>query len=223
MHWVVNLTFRRAVSIFLAGLLAILPVMITVVVVAWVADLVTKLLGPTTLLGQAIRGLGLTFVSDSRVAYTLGAALVLAGVFLVGIAVEAGARNLLQRLADRLLQRIPIIGSVYGTSKQLVAMLDKKADDPMKGMKAVFCFFGRETGVGVLGLLVSGQRFSINGRDYHVVIVPTAPVPIGGGLLFVPAEMVQPTDLTVEALMSIYVSMGLSASQFLPGPSAPVG
>jgi uncharacterized membrane protein len=68
---------------------------------------------------------------------------------------------------------------------------------------------------------VSPERFRINGRDYHIIIVPTAPVPIGGGLLFVSAEAVQPTDLSVEGLMSIYVSMGITASQFLAKACAP--
>jgi uncharacterized membrane protein len=48
--------------------------------------------------------------------------------------------------------------------------------------------------------------------SYHTVVVKP---PVGGGLVFVPAEAVQPTDLTVEGLISIYVSMGISADQFL--------
>ena len=39
---------------------------------------------------------------------------------------------------------------------------------------------------------------------------------VGGGLLFVPAEVVQPTELNVDGLMSIYVSMGVTAAQYLP-------
>ena len=90
-------------------------------------------------------------------------------------------------------------------------------------MKAVFCFFGDKTGAGLLALLVSPEQFCINGRNFHIVIVPTAPVPVGGGLFFIPVEMVQPTDVSVEGLMSIYVSMGVSAPQFLPGtvPASP--
>jgi uncharacterized membrane protein len=38
-------------------------------------------------------------------------------------------------------------------------------------------------------------------------------------LLFVPVEAVQSTNLTVEGLMSIYVSMGITAGQFLSNPS----
>jgi uncharacterized membrane protein len=116
---------------------------------------------------------------------------------------------------DLLLQRIPIIGSVYGTSKQLVSILDKKDGSNVKAMKVVFCFFGKDDNVGVLGLLASPQRFVIENREYQIVVVPTAPMPIGGGLLFVPVEMLRPANVSVEALMSVYVSMGITAPQFL--------
>ena len=118
-------------------------------------------------------------------------------------------------------ERIPIIGNVYGTSKQIVNMLDQKDAAALKCMQVVFCYFGKEAGAGFLALLVSPARYRINSRDYQIIIVPTAPVPIGGGLLFVPAEVVQPTDLSVEGLMSIYVSMGITAGQFLSAESRP--
>ena len=143
-------------------------------------------------------------------------------IFLVGTAVDAGAKNLVRGAPDTILQRIPLIGSVYGTSKQLVGIVDKEGGDPnLKGMRAVFCQFGGASGAGVLALLVSSERFSIHGREYHAVIVPTAPVPVGGGLLFVPVDRVQPVDVSVEGLMSIYVSMGVTAPQFLPARLKP--
>jgi uncharacterized membrane protein len=63
----------------------------------------------------------------------------------------------------------------------------------------------------------------VAGRACLAVLVPTAPVPIGGGLLFVPQEWVSPADVGAEALTSIYVSMGVTAAQHLPMPMpAPV-
>ncbi len=215
MQALIGTTLRRAAQCFVAGIIAILPLVITVVVVSWVGGLVSQFLGPGTLFGQA-RGVGLHFVENKTAAYVIGAALVLALIFLVGALAQAGAKNLLQRLLDKILQRIPIVGSVYGTSKQLVGIIDKKEDADLKGMKAVFCLFGGTHGAGVLALLVSPERFRFEGQDYHIVIVPTAPVPIGGGLLFVPADTVRPSDVSVEGLMSIYVSMGVTAPQFLP-------
>ena len=48
------------------------------------------------------------------------------------------------------------------------------------------------------------------------MIVPTAPVPIGGGLLFAPLAWITPAEIGMEALTSIYVSMGITSAQFLP-------
>ena len=221
MHRLIDMTFGRAARCFVAGILAILPLVITVAVVAWVGGFLSQFLGPSTVVGQALRRVGLQFAANDTAAYAIGAAVVVAMVFLIGALVEAGAKNLVQRLLDAVLQRIPIIGSVYGTSKQLVGIVDKKGDANLKGMRAVFCFFGGPNGAGVLALLVSADKFHLNGRDYHIVIVPTAPVPVGGGLLFVPADTVQPADVSVEGLMSIYVSMGVTAPQFLPQAASP--
>jgi len=58
------------------------------------------------------------------------------------------------------------------------------------------------------------------------VIVPTAPVPFGGGLLFVPVEQVVPAGMSVDAMMSVYLSMGVSLPEHLrsrpkPGVDGP--
>ena len=217
MSRLVTNNIQRLVRFFLAGILAVLPVVITVAIVAWVAGFVRKILGPGTLIGEGLTTLGLRFVTNDTVAYLIGGLLVLGCVLVIGVAVEAGAKNLVQRLLDVAMRRIPIVNSIYGTSKQLVTLFEKKDPEKLQGMKAVFCFFGEKTGAGILALLVSPEQFCINGRNFHIVIVPTAPVPIGGGLFFIPVEMVQPTDVSVEALMSIYVSMGVSAPQFLCG------
>jgi uncharacterized membrane protein len=42
------------------------------------------------------------------------------------------------------------------------------------------------------------------------VLIPTAPVPIGGALLYVPADWVRPADISIETLTTIYVSMGIT-------------
>ena len=216
MRKLVRATLVRAGRYFLAGVFALLPLIATVGVIVWVAGFLAKILGPDSILGGGLQRLGLHFATDSTLAYLIGALLVLGLVFVVGVLVEVGARNLFQRLTEAILSRIPIVGSIYGTSKQVVAMFEKKEDANLKGMSVVFCLFGGGGGAGFLALLVSPQRFHIREHDYQIVIIPTAPVPIGGGLLFVPTEAIHPTELSVDGLMSIYVSMGVTAAQFLP-------
>jgi uncharacterized membrane protein len=216
MQKIVSTWLHRLGSCFLAGLLAILPVVLTVAIVAWVAGFIRGYVGPGTLFGGALEALGLKFGSDGTFAYAVGWVVVLGTVFLLGVLVQLGAQRFFQWLLDAALLRIPLIGNIYGTSKQIVDMFDRKKGSDLKGMRVVFCSFSTEGGPGVLALMPSPERFHIDGRDYHVVIIPTAPVPFGGGLLFMPVEMVRPSSISVDGLMSIYVSMGVTTAQFLP-------
>jgi uncharacterized membrane protein len=206
---------KRLIRWFVAGVLALLPLIITVAVVVWVAEYIKAIFGPNTMFGQVMRSLGLQFVSNETIAFLIGVLLVLGVIFLVGVGAESGARKFLHRLVDVIVQRIPLVGSIYGTSKQVVAMLDRKDADALKGMQVVLCYFGQQGGAGFLALLVSPERYCLANRDFQIVIIPTAPVPIGGALLMVPADVIQPIDVSVEGLMSIYVSMGITAGQFL--------
>jgi uncharacterized membrane protein len=201
---------------FLAGVFAILPLVITVAVVIWVADFVGNLIGPGTIIGDRLQNLGMRYVSNTTMAYVVGWIVVLGIVFLLGVLIEMGAKRLFQKLIDAIIERIPVVSGIYDTSKRLVEMLNKSDQTELQGMSAVFCQFGKEQGVGILALLVSPERYRINGREYQIVIVPTAPVPVGGGLLFVPADSITHSDISVDGLMSIYVSMGVTTSEFLP-------
>lgn len=206
---------------FLAGVFAVLPLVITVAVVMWVAGFATRFLGPNAILGRLLQKLGLQFAANSAMAYVIGWVLVLGLIFLLGILVELGARRFVQGKLDKLVSRVPLLGGVYGTVRQLVGMMDKKESTDLQGMSVVFCTFGREGGAMFLALLPTPKRFPINGVDYLAVIVPTAPVPVGGSLIFVPATSVFPANVSVEAFMSIYVSMGVAGPQFLPTTEHP--
>lgn len=221
MTQVLSQVVGRLLRYFLAGVFAILPLVVTVGVVIWVTGLVSSFVGPNTFLGGRLQSLGLRFVQKPAAAYVVGWAFVLGVVFLLGVLVETGARKIVHGMVDALFHRIPLVRSVYDTSRRVVEMLDKKkGGTDLQSMRVVFCVFGKEHGIGLLALLVAPEVFRINGRDYQVVIVPTAPVPVGGGLLFVPAENVFPADVSVDGLISIYVSMGVTTADFLP-PSKP--
>jgi len=140
----VRRVLKRLLQWFIAGVLALLPLIITVGVVVWVAGYVKAIFGPGTMFGQVMRRFGLQFVSNETGAFVIGVLLVLGAIFLVGVGAESGARKLMQRLFDALLHRIPLIGSIYGTSKQVVAMLDRRDTEALKGMQVVLCYFGQQ-------------------------------------------------------------------------------
>ena len=206
---------QRFVRYFLAGVFAVLPLVITVLAVTWVISLLTGLVGPNTLLGDLLSKIGLNFVSDSKVAYVVGWLGVLTAILVLGFFVESGMRGLYGRVTEAIFKRVPLIDKVYDASKQLVDMLDNQGDDKLKGMSVVYCQFGENGGAGVLALLPTPETIAINKRDHHIVLVPQSPVPIGGGLLFVPVESVEHVDLSIETFMSIYVSMGVTVPKLM--------
>lgn len=211
----IALVWKRITGMFLAGVLILLPLVVTLGSVLWGVEFLAGVLGPHTPVGQGLSRIGLSVKPDSHVPYLIGWLIVIVLIFLLGAAMEIGARRILVRLSDALFSRIPLIGSLYGTTKQMVDLFNTGDNDAIRGMSPVFCFFGGGGECGLLAFLVSPEKVRVQDRDYQMVIVPTAPVPFGGALLFVPADAIVPADMSVDAMMSIYLSMGISAPEHM--------
>ncbi|OYW24244.1 MAG: hypothetical protein B7Z55_02740 [Planctomycetales bacterium 12-60-4] len=216
---VLGYVWKRIGACFLAGLFAVLPLVVTVGIVIWVASFVQQFIGPETVLGKQLLNLGIRVAGEhaDTTAYVLGWIVVLLTIFGLGVLLELGAKRFFSQLMERMIHRIPLINSVYATSKQMVDMLNKEGSDAqIKGMSPVMCHFGDDGGPAVLALLASAERYLVGSEEYQIVIIPTAPVPFGGALLLMPAKQVKPVDMPVDGLMNIYVSMGITAPKFLP-------
>lgn len=207
------------VSTFAAGLFVLLPMIVTLALMGWLATKVVGLLGPGSVIGEALRSIGVQIVRDegSQVAaLVVGWAAVIVLIWLLGVIVRHTAKNKVQGLVDGAIRRIPFLKSVYGPVAQVVGMLKSKEEPEMAGMPVVFCAFGPQHGGGLLGLLASSKKFKFGERECHVVYVPTSPVPMSGGILFVPVELVQLVDMSVDDLMKIYFSLGVLSAEAVP-------
>jgi len=198
---------------FIAGFLVLLPLAVTIAVIVWVGSLIFAYLGPDSAIGRILLSIGFNFSDSPAVAYALGAVVVVGLVYLLGVAVESRLENRIRTLIDRLMERIPFVGNLYDIAKRFVAIIDRKDPDGLRTMSPVWCLFGGEGGAAVLGLLPTPEPIMIDGQRYHGVLVPSAPVPVGGALIYVPEKWIKPAKIGVEALMSIYVSMGVASPQ----------
>jgi uncharacterized membrane protein len=95
-------------------------------------------------------------------------------------------------------------------SARFTSLVDRKGGGDLKGMSPVWCFFGGDQGAAVLALLALSAPVKIGGVDYMGVLIPSAPVPVGGALVYVPASWIKPAEGGVENLMNVYVSMGVT-------------
>ncbi len=193
-----------------AGLLVLLPIAITIALVAWFGTFIFAYLGPNSAFGHFMTMLGLGFSAQEWAAYLIGVTILVLLIYLTGLIVESRMRSQFSALIDSVIQRIPFVRNIYDLTKRFVDVVDTKDRDGLRGMSPVWCYFGGEGGAAVLALLPTREPIMLNGAPYHAILVPSAPVPVGGGLVYVPAEWVKPADIGVEGLMSVYVSMGVS-------------
>jgi len=201
---------KSILATWLAGLLVVLPLALTLALLAWLISLFAKLLGPATLVGQLFSVLGEPLTKNPLLAYWLGTLLLIAAVYCLGFAVQRGLKAPLSKLINAVLGRIPVISKLYGLAERFVALVDKQegAAD-ISAMSPVWCLFGGK-GAAALALLPNPKTVLIDGRDYYAVLIPTAPIPVGGGLLYVPKDWVKPADMGIDAFTSIYLSMGIN-------------
>lgn len=214
--------WTRLSRIFLTGLLAALPLAATVLIFAWALRLLIGWVGPGSAVGGAMTRIGLGVTGSELVGYAIGVALVALVIFGLGLLVEAGLQRGLARGVDAVMQRIPLVRSVYDLTRRLAGLVQtQRGAEGLHAMSAVWCHFGGPGGAAALALLGSADAVQIGGRPYLAVLIPTSPVPIGGGLIYVPEAWVTPAEVGVEAVTSIYVSMGVTSPQYLPTVKRP--
>ncbi|WP_220486627.1 MULTISPECIES: DUF502 domain-containing protein [unclassified Luteimonas] len=194
---------------WLTGLLAVLPLVLTVVLLGWAVGIVNRFIGPSSLFGRSFTVFGDWFAAHPLLAYLFGTLLVLVAIYVLGLLVQSRLKAPMKALLDGTMRRIPLVGSVYALADRFVSVIGDRQEADIAAMSPVWCFFGGD-GVAVLGLLPNPEPVHIDGRIYLTVLVPTAPIPVGGGLLYVPAEWVKPADFGIDTLTSVYLSMGIT-------------
>ncbi len=197
------------------GILALLPLGLTVAIVAWLVDFMAKLLGPGSSAGNMLKRVGWNFGESDFGAYLGGVLFALLLVYLLGLLVEIGLKSRWERFTDGLSSRIPVIRTVYDASKKIVQMLEPKKSADMQSMKPIICNFGGEPGTGFPAFLPTSETFLFNGEEYHVVMIPTAPVPFGGAIMCVPKKCITRLDCGIDGLLNIYMSMGTMVPEYM--------
>ena len=190
-----------------AGLLVVLPLVITFWVVKFFFDLVDPLLQDTVLQylpGPHIPGMGVLIV--------------VALIYVAGWFTTHGLGRRLISAGHRLVESIPAIGGIYSPLRSAFQMLSDGEDQPYRGV--VLVEFPRR-GAKSIGLITS-YLGETDGEDMVAIYVPTTPVPSSGFLIVVPSREVTPTEITVEDAMKIIISGGLLAGAMLGEPDVEV-
>jgi uncharacterized membrane protein len=199
---------NRIGRIFLTGVLAALPLLLTLFVTIWLLSILNQYLGPGSGFGRFLASLGIG--SSELASYLIGLGIIAAAIYALGLAVHLRLGAWAAALFDRLIRRIPLISNLYDLSHRFVSVVDTKSGDSLKGMSPVWCYFGGKPGAAVLALLPAKAPIRLGDEDYLGVLIPSSPVPVGGALVYVPAKWIEPAPGGIDELMSVYVSMGIT-------------
>ncbi len=110
-------------------------------------------------------------------------------------------------MAERLIDRIPVIQSVYGSIKKLVSALQQKPD----GIQRVVLIEFPSKEMKTVGFVTRILKDKHTGQELAAVYVPTTPNPTSGYLEIVPLDRLISTNWTIDEAMSFIISGGAVA------------
>jgi uncharacterized membrane protein len=194
---------------FITGLLILVPLAIT----AWVLNIIIGTLDqslllvpekwqPRTLIGTDIPGLG-----------TILTVLI---VFITGLLTNNLVGNWMVRQWEKLLHRIPVVSSLYGSVKQVSDTLFSSSGNSFR--TAVLIEYPRAGSytIGFLTGVPGGDVANHLVGDFISVYVPTTPNPTSGFFLMMERSQVKELDMSVDAALKYIVSMGVVAPDQAP-------
>ncbi|MDH3977836.1 MAG: DUF502 domain-containing protein [Gammaproteobacteria bacterium] len=186
----------------IAGLLVWIPIGITLFVLNLAVGIMDRTLlllpdayHPDKLLGIHIPGLGIV--------------LSIIVLLVTGMLVANFLGKQLVGWSERLLNRIPLVRTVYSAAKNFAEVLFTDTSDAFK--KVLLIEYPRE-GVYSLCFQTSTDLEEIQSRtreDLICVFVPTTPNPTSGFIIMVPSSDTIELDMDVESALKMVVSLGV--------------
>jgi uncharacterized membrane protein len=187
---------RRLRNLFLGGLVVVIPIVITVNALVWLFRMLDGLAQPLAeaLLGRALPGIGFVI--------TIGV------VLLAGLLFSRGPLKRLLDSVEQLVEAIPVVGLVYGTTKKVISGIGGPGSENAFQRFVLARLPGRTTPGFLTGTFVLSRA---DGREHQVctVYVPTNHLYVGD-VVVLPIEDVIETDLSVEDGITLMLSAGAS-------------
>lgn len=207
--------FARLRANFITGLVVIAPVGLTIwliwSVVGWIDGFVLPLVPqkyqPDRML-QNFFGLDPAMQINIR---GIGVVIFLMFTIIVGWMAKGLIGRSLIRFAESLVERTPVVRSIYSGIKQISETVFAQSDRSFE--KACVIEYPRK-GIWAIGFISTNTKGEIaargnDGRPMLSIFLPTTPNPTSGFLLFVPQEDVIELDMTVEEAAKLVISAGL--------------
>lgn len=205
----------------LTGMLTFIPLWVTWIIFEFVLIQLSKLGRPfvslvASLFAAQESALAAVLLSP-WVQFTLAVLLTVAAFYALGVATTKVVGRKLIQVFDDLLARLPLIKSVYGSTKRFLSVVQAK---PEKAQRVVLVKFPNRD-MRAIGLVTKTFADVDTGEALAAVYVPTTPNPTSGYLEIVPVADLVPTDWSLDEAMSFIVTGGALAPDRIKYTGAP--
>jgi uncharacterized membrane protein len=207
-------SLMRALRRYLvAGMLVWVPIGVTLLLVRFFMRLMEGLLH-TFIANPAAAGH--VWLSFPGVSALVSLALTILVLVVTGLLVTNLLGRQLVELWEALLQRIPIVRSVYSGAKTFAETILSRKGQAFKQVVLVeFPHPGTYT-VGFLSAQTVAEVRGRTGLEIVAVFVPTAPLPTAGFVLLVPRAKLVELDMSVDQAMKMIVTAGVVTPPWTP-------
>ena len=180
---------RKLANLVLTGLLTVLPVALTLWVLFWAFSSLESLVGPFIPAHWYFPGVGIL----------TGLALLVA----VGLLVHGFVFRLLINLSDRLLEKIPLVKSLYAALQDVATLFNQNKHANLN--KAVMVEVSE--GMQLIGFITNEEvgKTLLANEDVVAVYMPFS-YQIGGYTLYVSRSKLTPLDIPVEQAMRMAIT-----------------
>jgi uncharacterized membrane protein len=187
-------------KIFLTGFITLLPVVLTVYLLYWMA------ISSEHVMGNLLRFL------LPEVLYFPGLGMLggLVVVFIVGLLMNAIVVRKIFSLGEQVLYRLPLIKSVYGAFRDFFNFFSPKKHGTGQVVAVTF------NGMEIVGFITQEdqQRLpeSFRDRDSVLVYLPMSYM-VGGYTIFVPRSELRPLNMTMDEAMRFVMTAGITGKK----------
>ena len=187
---------------FIAGFVALIPIVLTFYVFRFVYTLMNQMSNPIV---KKYLNIEIPF---------FGIIVIIISIYLLGLIVTNLIGKKILNMGELILKKVPLVSTIYITLKQITNTLALNTNHSFEG--TVYIEYPKKDLWTIA--FISGSSKNSTGVEYYNLFVPTTPNPTSGFYIVIRKNKTIPTGISVEESLKTIISGGMLAPKFNPIP-----
>ena len=187
---------------FIAGFVALIPIVLTFYVFRFVYTLMNQMSNPIVI---EYLNIEIPF---------FGIFVIIISIYLLGLIVTNLIGKKILNMGELILKKVPLVSTIYITLKQITNTLALNTNHSFEG--TVYIEYPKKDLWTIA--FISGSSKNSTGVEYYNLFVPTTPNPTSGFYIVIRKNKTIPTGISVEESLKTIISGGMLAPKFNPIP-----